>query len=494
MVVGKDLNGTSKVWIVPKLSAPSVTVTTVPIGPDHVVSSAYTEQSSRSRELTVESAYISNETSLHHVFVPLENGILNVTFMYNGSAAQDIGNETQITVVKPHTLYRFGAPCPRMCASLGANKIRDSLYTLCVSSSGICRCKLSQTNLQHSTILLSTQECRLLSYPNADHDIIVEQVSDIVTYLPNRIELHLLFTLNNYIYQDDLIHGAHGDERPIYFSNSANCQIVLRLQKINESKLLIYCANHTMVEHNFITDHSFQFSNHLYFPCSDAANFTVNLTNSEHADIHYYRMDNIHRQFSRLQAGREFKFGECIEYENHHLFLYTDWSNTLRLINSSIHALPVYIVSTNDQYARPLIVGKQYIVTHSLDHQTTSVFDLQDTRSPIITHQDIMLLQLATVVSNLSIAIEIEPTTTTSSAAMTLSPTPSYSTMFSISAPATSTAVAVTTSVTYDMTTSSPINLTEPEVVIGPPIAIAMVLIILCSSVGGTIGAICCYR
>ena len=473
-------------WITPKL-APSITET-VPIGPDYSISSAYTEQSSRSRELTVESSYISNTTSLHHVFVPLDNGVLNVTFVYNGSATQD--NETQITVVQPHTLYRFGSPCPLMCASLGIYKIRDSLYTLCASSSGVCRCKLSQINQQHSTILLSTRECRLLLYPNSDElDIIVEQISDIISYLPTRIGLHLLFASNNHIYRDDLIHGR--DVMPIYFSNSVHCQVVLRLQKF-ESKLLIYCANNTMVEYNFDTDHLSHFNNHLYFPCSDTANFSVNLTNNEHADIHYYRMGNAPQQFSQLQAtSRQFKFGECIEYGGHNLFLYTDWSNNLHLINSSMGTLQVYNFSTSNQYARPLIVGERYVVTHSLNHQTTSIFDLQDIHSPIIIQQDIMSHQLATVISNLSIVIEIEPTSTPSSVVMTLlSPTSSYS--IATSAPATSSSVVVTTAIAYSMTTP-PLHVTEPEVVIWPPIAIA-VIIILCSTVGGTIGVVCCYR
>ena len=50
VVVGNDLNGTSKMWITPRLSATSITVT-VPIGPDYSISFAYAEQSSRTREL-----------------------------------------------------------------------------------------------------------------------------------------------------------------------------------------------------------------------------------------------------------------------------------------------------------------------------------------------------------------------------------------------------------------------------------------------------------
>ena len=490
MVVGNDLNGTSKLWITPKLSAPSITVT-VPISPDYSISSAYSEQSSRSRELTVESSYISNTTSLHHVFVPLENGVLTVTFMYNGSAAQDV-NETQITVVQPHTLYRFGNPCPHMCASLGVYKLRDSLYTLCASSSGVCRCKLSQINQQHSTILLSTRECRLLLHPNTESDnvtITVEQISDTVSYPPTRIGLNLLFALNNHIYQDALIYGT--DDRPIHFSNSVNCQVVLCLQRFG-SKILIYCANNTMVEYNFDNDHLSHFNNYLYFPCSDTANFSVNLTNNEYADIRYYKMDNAPQQFSQLQVtSRQFKFGECIEYEGHHLFLYTDWSNNLHLINSSMGTLQVYNFSTSSQYARPLIIGERYVITHSLDHQTTSIFDLQDIRSPIITQQDILSHQLATVISNLSTVIEIEPISTPSSVVMTLSPTSSYSIATSALVPSSS--VAVTTAIMYSMTTP-PIHVTEPEVVIWPPIIIAIAIIILCSSVGGAIGAVYCYR
>lgn len=474
VVVGNDLNGSSKMWITPKLSAPSVTVT-VPIGPDYTVSSAYTEQSSRSRELIVESSYINNATSLHHVFVPLEDGVLNVTFIYNGSTAQDLGNETPITVVQPHTLYRFGNPCPRTCASLGVYRIRDSLYTLCASSSGVCRCKLSQINRRDSMILLSRRECRRLVHPNTG--ITVEHISDVIAYLPSRVDLHLLFISNNFIYQDNLIYSV--DELPIHFSDSENCQVVLRLQKF-ESKLLIYCANNTMVVYNFDTEALSQFNNHLYFPCSDTANFSVDLTNNEHADIHYY---NAPQQFSQLNTtSRHFKFGECIEYEDHHLFLYTDRSNNLHLLNSSMSALPVCMnISLGNQYVRPPIIHERYIITHSLDHQTTSVYDLKDVRSPIITQQDIMLHQLVTVVSNLSTVVNIEPTSTLSSIAMTISPTPSHPIATSTLA---STSTVVTTAVTYGMTTS-PVHATEQ--VIWPPvlIAIAVLAIVLFSSVGG---------
>ena len=465
MVIGSDSNGISKMWITPKISAPSQVAVTVPIGPDHAVSSAFSEQSSRSRELTVESSYSSDATSLHHVFVPLENGVLNVTFMYNGSAAQDIigtENETRITVIQPHILYRFGNPCPHMCASLGVYKT-ESLYTLCASSSGVCRCKLTQINQQNSTVFLSSQECHLLLNPSTD--IIVEQISDVVRYLPSRIGLHLLFASNNHIYQDDVIDGANVE--PIQFSNSANCQVLFRLQKISESKFLIYCANNTMVEYNFDSAHASQFNNHLYFPCSATANFSVsvNLTNNRHADICYnYRVDG--RSFSQLQAtSRQFKFGECIEYRDHHLFLYTDWNNNLHLMNSSMRAPPVHNISISNQHARPLIISGRYAITHSLNHQTTSVFDLdlQGIHPPIITQQDhIALLQLATVVSNLSTVIEIEPTRT---------PGPIASSYY------------------FGTTTSSSIR----EEVIGSTIAIAIV-IICCLCVGGAIGVYYYYR
>ena len=476
-MAGNDSDGFAKLWITPKLFASTIVV---PIGPNRSISSAFTEQSSRNRELLVESSYINNTTSLHHIFVPLENGVLNVTFMYNVTAAQD--NET-VTVVQPHKLYRFGNPCPPMCASLGVYKIRDSLYTLCASPSRVCRCKLSQTNQQHSTILLSTRQCRLLSYPNSD--VIVQQISDVVDYAPTRIGLHLLFALNRHIYRDDLIHGT--DVMPIYFSNNLNCQIVLRLQ-IVKSKLLIYCANNTMLEYDFNTEYLSQFNNHLYFPCSETANFSVNLTNNElSADIHYYRMDNISHQFSPLQA-RQFMLGECIAYKGHHLFLYTDRGNNLHLINSSMLAPNNF--STSNQYARPLIIGERYVVTHNLSHQTTSVFDLQDIRTPIITQQD-MPYQLATVISNLSTVIEIEPcTTSTPSSIVTLSPTSSYSIAVTRSiAPSKSTVMP--TVVTHSMTTSP---IFEPEPVIWPPIAIAIAVIILCLSIGGSIGAVCYCR
>ena len=470
MAVGNDSDGVAKLWITSKLFASTITV---PLGLNLSISSAYNEQSSRSRELLVESSYTSTTTSLHHVFVPLENGVLNVTFMYNGSAAQD--NET-ITVVQPHKLYRFGNPCPHMCASLGVYRIRGSLYyTLCAGSSGICRCQLSQRNQQQHIAIILLSNCRLLSYL-INTDIIVQRISDVLSFTPIRTQSHLLFTLNKYIYQDDLVDGTYVN--PIPFSVSLNCQVVLRIQITVNSKLLIYCANNTMVEYDFNTDYRSQFNNHLYFPCSETAKFLVNLTNNENADVHYFRMDDIPQRFPR--QVRRFKLGECIEYEGHHLFLFTDWDNNLHLINSSM--LTLYNISPSNQFARPLITGERYVVTYNPDNQTMSAFDLEDISSPIIIQQDIMPFQLATVISNLSMIVEIEPTP---SSMVTFSPTSPYS----ILAPS----ISVTILVTDTMATSPEI---EQELVIWPPIAIALaVIIVLCSGVVGTIGFIIyCYR
>ena len=435
VVAGNDSDGISKVWITPKLSASTIVV---PLESNYSISSAYSEQSTRSRELTVESSYISNTTSQHHIFVPLENGVLNVTFMYNGSAAHD--NQT-ITLVQPHKLYHFGNPCPPMCASLGIYRVRTSLYTLCASSSGVCTCQLRQsdTQQQHPTVLF---DCYLLSHPNTN--ITVHRISDVLIFYLYRLRPQLIFALNKQIYQYDLLY--HTDVQSILFLGNLNCQVVLRLQ-IVESKLLIYCVNNTLTEYDFNTEEPFQFNNRLYFPCSDTANFSVNLTNTENADIIYYRTGDTPHRLSQLGVNRWlFKFGECIMYEDHHLFLYTNQSNSLHLINSSMFMQ--LSLSTNNLYDRPLIVDERYVVTHDLGRQTTSVFDLQDISSPIITQQDTSF-QLATVISNLSAIVEFEPTPRS--------------------------------------TTTSPVN--EEELIIGPPIGIAIAaLTVLCLIVIGAIG------
>ena len=445
MVVGNDSDGVANLWITPKLFASTIAI---PLGSNLSISSAFNEQSSRNRELLVESSYISNTTSLHHIFVPLENGVLNVTFIYNGSSAQQDANKT-ITVVQPHKLYRFGTPCPFMCASLGVYRVRGSqYYTLCASSSGVCRCQLSQRiQQQHTaTVLLN---CRLLSHLT-NTDIIVQRISDVLTFVPIRTQAHLLFTLNRHIYQDDVIDGT--DINPITFSDNLNCQVVLRIQII-ESKLLIYCANNTVAEYDFSNaDLVPQTNHHLYFPCSATANFSVNVINNENADIHYsnYTMDDISHQPPPLRV-RRFKLGECIMYEGHHLFLYTDLDNNLHLINSSM--LTLRNLSTSNHCARPLITGERYVVTHTLENQTMSVLDLQDISSPLITQQDIMPFQLAAVISNLSVVVEIKPT-----------PTSSYST------PAPSMSDVVTTVVI----TSSPI--VEQQLAIGPTIGVVIAM------------------
>ena len=466
VTVGNDSDGISKIWIVPRLSTSSPFV--ISLDSNFTVSSAYSAQSTKSRELTVISSYIGTSVSLHHLLVPLENSILNVTVKYNGSAG---ANET-ITVVRPHTLYRFpSSPCSHMCSSLGVHKIRGSLYALCASSTRICRCQLIPSNHQEhfdTTPLLSN--CRLLLYPNAD--ITVTRISDILSFSSIRNRPHLLFVLDKNIYQDNIVYDTA--VLPIPFSTSPNCQVVLRLQ-IVESRLLIYCTNYTMVEYHFDEEHLFQSENHQYYPCSETANFSVNVTRNERADIHYQRLTDdseLRQQLLPPLGVSHFKVGECITYDGHDLFLYTnlDRSNNLHLINSSCSIFIPHNFSTSNLYERPLTVAERYIMIHSPDDQSTYVLDLENIEMPIITLEDIVPFQLATVISNLSFTINIEPT-------------PSLSrTSFR------SDSVLMSTATAMMPTDETDPPFIEQETIIWPPILIAIVVIIcLCVLINGAV-------
>ena len=487
MVAGNDSDGISKVWITPKLSASTIVV---PLD-GHSISSAYSEQSSKSRELTVESSYISNTMSQHHIFVPLENGILNVTFMYNGSAAKD---NPAITLVQPHKLYHLGNLCLHMCASLGVYRIGATLYTLCASSRGVCICELRTSAGQPSfNNLTNALNCHLLQHPRSDID--VHKISNTVVY-PNRAFSRLLFALNNSVYQTVPLYGS-GSDSIISIPDHLNCLVITRLQIVG-SKLSIYCVNNSMVEYDM--DHEWflpQFNNHLYFPCSETVNFSVNLTNTEIS----YRMNDVPRRSTGLRIGR-FKFGECITHESHPLFLYINsWSSSLHIVNSSMFTLLNFTYNPpmcmNIEYDRPVTMGKRYIIAYDLGCQITSVFDLHNIASPVIIQTD-KPLQLAAVIFNLSttVTVIIEPTITTTVPPSTVGTTSitelipqSTSSMSTLVTTIATTSITTTskneihstllsmTTVVTDNTAMTPLS--EEDLVIAPPILIGTFIIVI---------------
>lgn len=400
MVAGNDSDGVTKLWITSKLFASTLTVPLMNIS----ISPAYGERSSKSRELTVESSYI-NSTSRHHIFIPLESALLIATFgMVNST---QIANQTlQRTLLSYSTLIL----CPSIsrCASLGVYRIYDTLYTLCASSSRVCICRLRRTidDSDGQRSYTSATDCRLLDHPHGEID--VQKISNIVTYDSHRFNGILLFALNNRMY-----HVQPAQRTDISEGIPSSCLAASRLQIIS-SKLFIYCTNNYLVEYD-INIGSFlppQFNNHLYFPCSETTDFSVNLTNTEIS----YRTNDIPSDQSRVRIGR-FKFGECITHQNHYIFVYVSpQNNSLHILNSSMFTVHNLIKATcmNNEYARPLIIDERYIIAYDLGCQVTSVFDLQNITSPIINETD-RPLQLASMIFNLSAIISIRPTATTTS-------------------------------------------------------------------------------
>ena len=414
MVVGNDSDGVTKLWITSKLFASTIIV---PLDGLNIssISSAYSEQSSKSRELTVESFYINNVTSRHHIFVPLESAVLVATFAYNGSEVLMVNEAQASGQTSPIQVWSLSTVCRSMsrCASLGVYKIGTALYTLCASSSEVCICELRM--LDDSDGQMSSANCRLIDHP--DDGVIhvnVHEISNIVIYQPHRFIGQLMFFLNNYVYQTT---PAHRADDHIYIQ-LRYCLAVAHLQRV-ASKLLIYCTNNSYVLEYDIDSGDFvppQFNNHLYFPCSESMDFSVNLINTEIS----YRTNEVPSQPSGLRIGR-FKFGECITHQNRHLFLYVN--THLHVVNSNTFALynltegtPSAILCMNNEYTRPVFIGERYIIAYDLGCQTTSVFDLQSIDSPIITQSDRPLL-LATVIFNISAIISIDPTIATTDSA-----------------------------------------------------------------------------
>lgn len=409
MVVGNDSDGAPKLWIVSKLFASTINVSFD--RNSDTISSAYSEHSLKRRELIVESLYNSTTISRHHIFIPLESAILVATFTYNGSVVNPVPD--------PHAHVnrsRILTLCRSMsrCASLGVHKIGATLYTLCAGSSGICICGLRTSNdSDGQKWYTGATNCRLLDHPRNGID--VHQISNIVIYQSHKFNGNLLFALNNCVYETT---PAYGVERIIPIpSEIFGCLVITRL-RIIASKLIIYCTNNSVVHYNMDTgDLEFlpQFNNHmdLYFPCSDATDFSVNMASTE---ISYGMSD----RSSGLRIGR-FKFGACIVNQNHHIFLYINTrSNSLHIVNSSLFTLHNLTEGTslamcmNNEYYddRPLVIGERYIIAHDIGCHITSVFDVQDITSPIITRKNKPFL-LATVISNLSAIINNGPTTAT---------------------------------------------------------------------------------
>ena len=423
MVVGNDSDGAAKLWITSKLFTSTITV---PLGPNISISSAYGEQSSRGRELMVESIRISNTTSRHHIFIPLESAVLVATFTYNGSSVFT-ANPIQPAVNQS----RISTLCQSMsrCTSLGVYKIGAAMYTLCASSSRICMCRLRASNYSdNQKMYTGATSCRLLNQPRNGID--VHQISNTVTYESHKFNGNLLFALDNYVYQITPVYNSDGSI--LIPSNIFDCFVITRLQII-KSKLLIFCTNNSIVQYNMDTgdlDFFSQLNNrlandlYLHFPCSDSADFSVNVINTEIS----YGTNNapISNRSSGLMLGR-FKFGECITNQSHHIFLYINnaESNSLHIIvNSSLFTLhnltevqgtSLAMCVNNEYRSRPVIIGGRYIIAYNLGCRTASVFDLQlqDFTSPIITQRlRSNTLPLATIISNLSVMIDtIEPIT-----------------------------------------------------------------------------------
>ncbi len=408
MVAGNDSDGVTKLWIRSKLFASTLTV---PLA-NSSISSAYSigEQSSKSRELTMESSYINTTTSQHHIFIPLESALLVATFVYNGSYDSMVNsNQTDNPTLLRTSSLSISCPSMSRCASLGVYRIH-TLYTVCASSNRVCICGLRTTDdSEGQRLYTSATDCRLLDQPHSEID--VNKISNIVVYEPHRLGGILLFALNNRMHQIEPADRAdHSRIIP------AGC-LATRLQIIT-SKLFIYCSNSPVVLEYDVNIDSFlppQFNNHLYFPCSETTDFSVNLTNTEIS----YRINDIPRSQYGLRIGR-FKFGECITHQNHHIFVYVNpQNNSLHILNSSDSTFTLHnLIKGNPlatcEYARPLIIDERYIIAYDLGCQTTSVFDLQNITSPIIKEMDTPL-QLAAVISNLSAIISIRPTTTTAS-------------------------------------------------------------------------------
>ena len=364
----------------------------------------------------VESIRISNTTSRHHIFIPLESAVLVATFTYNGSSVFT-ANPIQPAVNQS----RISTLCQSMsrCTSLGVYEIGAAMYTLCASSSRICMCRLRASNYSdNQKMYTGATSCRLLNQPRNGID--VHQISNTVTYESHKFNGNLLFALDNYVYQ---ITPAYRSDSFIPISSEiSNCFVITRLQII-ASKLLIFCANNSIVQYNMDTG-ELEFDLYLYFPCSETTDFSVNVTNTE---ISYGTNDApISNRSSGLILGR-FKFGECITNQSHHIFLYINnaKSNSLHIIvNSSLFTLhnltevqgtSLAMCVNNEYRSRPVIIGGRYIIAYNLGCRTASVFDLQlqDFTSPIITQRlRSNTLLLATVISNLSVVIDtIEPTT-----------------------------------------------------------------------------------
>ena len=336
---------------------------------------------SRCRTLTIESTAITNTTSKHTVFIPLENSVALLELTHNGI-------NSALSISSQHTLSFSGISGNRNCSSLTVKQIGSRHYLPCVSDEGLYLCMLdvNTTDIEQSTV----ERCqRMLDISLIGYESLSDVILSADAMAPS-FRQQLLFLLQSALYR------YHPFTNLLSFVNdfSSLCSSVdqlLRSPKMN-SELLLYCRARTSIVYNTDYDQivSLGLLENVQYPCSPSAEFIIHLTQNQ-MELSYKTTGNANvtvKIFSSTTASDDFHSGACFTLGSDSLFAFTDRRTGVLVFNTTSESFTL-LPGTKSCGAVGcellLDYNDQYLVVRNRLQQRLAVYDILRRGQMIIT-------------------------------------------------------------------------------------------------------------
>ena len=356
----------------------------------------------------VESSKLSNLTSMHTVFIPLENGLQLLQVEHDGTSNELILN-SQHTV----SFSAMNGIATR-CSALNAHKIGSVYYLPCVNMESlyVCALNVNLTGISESNI--DTCEQMPFYLGNTGYS----SLSNIILFNDTSVtRQHLLFLLQNYLYR---FYPVNRRLLPVYdFSSlcSSTIRQLLLSPKVN-NELLLYCSDRTSIV--FSSDNERIVNppeiENVQYPCSQSAEFIIHLSQPV-MDFSYKVTtsgNDVVKIFESRTTSNDFYSGVCFELRDGHIFAYVEQTLGVYLFNSTtanFTILPGTQGCSNPDCELLLKYDNRYLILRNREQKRITVYDVIESKA-VITSSN-ATFRLVGLITDLQVVISAEDLTTT---------------------------------------------------------------------------------
>ena len=386
------------------------------------LSSACGTHPSRCREVMVESETITNLTSKHTIFIPLENGLHLLQLLHDG-------NSNQLSLHSQHTLTFSGINGVRNCSSLSPQRIGSLHYLPCVSTENlyICSLNINLTVIEQSSV----QRCAPMPFSIRMNEY--TSLSNIILSNDASVsQQHLLFLFQNFLCRLYPVTNSLSVAYDFSSECSSASQLLLPSPKL-ESELLIYCRDRRSIVYNTnidqIVSHA-QLDNVLY-PCSQSAEFIIHLTQTTMDFSYKVSRDgsDVVKIFVSQTASSDFYSGICFDFGNHQIFAFLDRSNGVFMFNTASENFTLLHRTQGcgvEDCELLLKYNNRYLVIRNRELRKVTVYDVIDGRVIITSDNDnFQLVGLIYNIQTVRVPTTESPTMSTTTISTSESPTDS---------------------------------------------------------------------